>query len=659
MTAEQRLPGWPTFVRELDGTLAVASQYILHGDTRDMFRIPADADRPAMLVSLQDLIWRALRVSGYRCLIRYDLVDGISVYPETAEARAEAQRILGVRGLPEGCISLENLCGYLQSVACPRTPLDPEAEGGEPLPPGALPLYPRVAFLLDYASRIPRSLSGLDAAERDFFLFCQKLADTAESVYARGGARPYSIFNPLIWLVDGDRDLPAWFTGGSERIRVIGLPRMELDERREVAEVLARRFGKRRQEYSESDKKVIEEFVHATDGMGAFAMSEITRLAQDRGTGFAGLSEATRIYKLGISDDPWASPGLRGRLVKEVERPPSSFSEETHDERSLYDRVIGQDMAVDKTLDILIRAATGLSGAHKTAKGSRPRGVLFFAGPTGVGKTELAKAVSKLLFGDNESYLRFDMSEFSAAHAADRLVGAPPGYVGFEAGGELTSAIRNRPFRVVLFDEIEKAHPSVLDKFLQILEDGRLTDGRGITTHFSECVLIFTSNLGIITTDPKTNMKSHVVRAEQNLGYDELSARILEAIRQEFVMNIGRPELLNRFGDNFVIFDFISAETADKIFQTLVANTIHTIETGLGIHLRIAPTAGEDLRAHCTKDRENGGRGIGNALETVFINPLSRELLIGGYRRGTTLTVVEAQTGLGRPALVVKPGGER
>ena len=145
-------------------------------------------------------------------------------------------------------------------------------------------------------------------------------------------------------------------------------------------------------------------------------------------------------------------------------------------------------------LDIVKRAVTGIG---QSPRGGRPRGVAFLAGPTGVGKTELAKTITSLLFGDESAYIRFDMSEFSAEHADQRLIGAPPGYVGYDVGGELTNAIREKPFSVVLFDEIEKAHPRILDKFLQVLDDGVLTSGRGDRVYFSEAFIVFTSNLGI------------------------------------------------------------------------------------------------------------------------------------------------------------------
>lgn len=149
-----------------------------------------------------------------------------------------------------------------------------------------------------------------------------------------------------------------------------------------------------------------------------------------------------------------------------------------------HDRVKGQDEAIKKVKSVIIRAYTGFSGLLHSTKPHKPKGILFFVGPTGVGKTELAKVTAEFLFGDEDVCIRFDMSEYSQDHSDQRLIGAPPSYVGYDEGGQLTNAVLEKPFCVLLFDEIEKAHPRILDKFLQILEDGRLTDGHGKTVNF-------------------------------------------------------------------------------------------------------------------------------------------------------------------------------
>jgi ATP-dependent Clp protease ATP-binding subunit ClpA len=265
----------------------------------------------------------------------------------------------------------------------------------------------------------------------------------------------------------------------------------------------------------------------------------------------------------------------------------------------------------------------GLTGAQTRSSGNRPRGVLFFAGPTGVGKTELAKTLTQLIFGDERAYVRFDMSEFAEEHTGARLLGAPPGYIGYDAGGELTNAVREKPFSVVLFDEIEKAHPRILDKFLQILEDGRLTDGRGETAYFSEAILVFTSNLGITVEDDHG-------RRVQNVSVDDpqevVEARVRGAIQDYFKFRLSRPEILNRIGDNIVVFGFITPDIAAQIFAGMLRNVQARVRNEHKVDLAIDETVRAQLQELCTRDLSNGGRGIGNRLESLFVNPLSRAL---------------------------------
>jgi ATP-dependent Clp protease ATP-binding subunit ClpA len=278
----------------------------------------------------------------------------------------------------------------------------------------------------------------------------------------------------------------------------------------------------------------------------------------------------------------------------------------------------------------------GMTGAHVRQGGSRPRGVLFFAGPTGVGKTELAKTLTQLVFGDERAYLRFDMSEFAEEHTSARLLGAPPGYIGFDAGGELTNAVREKPFSLVLFDEIEKAHPRILDKFLQILEDGRLTDGRGDTAYFSEAIIVFTSNLGIYVED-------HEGRRVQNVRpgdpYEVVESKVRDAIGDYFKYRLSRPEILNRIGDNIVVFNFITLEVAEKIFDGMLANVAKRLVDEFKLEVVLLPPVRAALLARCTADLSNGGRGIGNQLESAFINPLSRALFEQNLEGCRVLTI--------------------
>jgi len=271
---------------------------------------------------------------------------------------------------------------------------------------------------------------------------------------------------------------------------------------------------------------------------------------------------------------------------------------------------------------VIKRAYTGLAGLQHSKKQRMPKGTLFFVGPTGVGKTELAKSLAQFLFGDEEACIRFDMSEFNHEHSDQRLVGAPPGYVGYEEGGQLTNAVKKRPFSVLLFDEIEKAHVRILDKFLQILEDGRLTDGKGETVHFSETVIIFTSNIGA---------------AEVQFSEDKTSVReeFIEKVKRHFIEVAGRPELLNRLGDNVVPFNFI----ADPGVLINIARTkLRPLRERLREKYYIADLVFDNEEKALGSivqlvDRRMGGRGVLNQLNERLLTPLSQWLFENSRQR--------------------------
>jgi ATP-dependent Clp protease ATP-binding subunit ClpA len=363
--------------------------------------------------------------------------------------------------------------------------------------------------------------------------------------------------------------------------------------------------------------------VDETDGLLLTDLQAITQLARSEALAFDRIPDAVRRYKVGVTDDPWR------KIDRQKIRNAGDF---------IRTRVKGQDQAVAHALDIIKRAITGVGASRR---GGRPRGVAFLAGPTGVGKTELAKTITSLLFGDESAYIRFDMSEFSAEHADQRLIGAPPGYVGYDVGGELTNAVREKPFSVILFDEIEKSHPRILDKFLQVLDDGVLTSGRGDRVYFSEAFIIFTSNLGIYRIDASGNRVPNVSEDEPA---DEVVSKVRSEIDRHFKVVLNRPEILNRIGENIIVFDFIRPAVAEEILANMVTGVMLDVEQS-GMHVELCSTARGRLANLCLSDLSNGGRGIRNQVEWHLVNPLSRALFDADAQPGTRWRVVDIACG--------------
>ena len=291
-------------------------------------------------------------------------------------------------------------------------------------------------------------------------------------------------------------------------------------------------------------------------------------------------------------------------------------------EEGLHARVIGQDEAVFAVSEAVRRARAGLKDPR------RPVGSFIFLGPTGVGKTELARALAEFLFDDENAMVRLDMSEYMEKFSTSRLVGSPPGYVGFDEGGQLTEAVRRRPYSVILFDEIEKAHPDVFNMLLQILDDGRLTDGKGRVVDLKNTVIIMTSNVGSETI------------AKQPLGFTaqvgsaegaDLEQRLLEELRKAF-----RPEFLNRV-DEIIVFKRLTEEQLEQIVDLLLAR-LRDLALGQGMALQVTEEAKRFLVERGT-DVQYGARPLKRAIQRYLENPLSSELLRGAFGPGDTIVV--------------------
>ncbi len=293
-------------------------------------------------------------------------------------------------------------------------------------------------------------------------------------------------------------------------------------------------------------------------------------------------------------------------------------------EDRLRQRVVGQDAAVERVSNAIRRSRAGLSDPK------RPIGSFIFLGPTGVGKTELARALAEFLFDDEHALLRIDMSEYMERHAVSRLIGAPPGYVGYEEGGQLTEQVRRRPYAVILFDEIEKAHPDVFNIMLQIMDDGRLTDGQGRTVDFKNTVIIMTSNIG------SAFLQAGDLSTEQK--FEEASQQVMLALHQHF-----KPEFLNRV-DDIIVFHPLGREQLVKIIELRLEDLRRQLaERKISIELT---DAAKDLVFKVGYDPSFGARPLKRAIQKLIQDPLALKILDGEVLHGDHLIVdADAKTG--------------
>lgn len=590
------LPAW---VRELDLSLVTHPQILFVGNVRDRYFLPASNDSARLVpLDLPQVVERACRARGFGALAVFDV----------ARDRIEVWR-LGDEGPP--------LPAALRDLAVEDALSKPGRDDSNPPDEAVLRRSRRVlreivtfrgapiGLMFPFAARLGSPRAELTGEGKLFMAAAEALAHEARPV---PGAAPVMPYNTVFWVVEQQEQLPVEFAMSARTVKVITIPPAPADQRLAAARhavtvVTSKRGGAALDE--ESAEAAAKNLVEVTHRMSNSEVLAVANVAVDRDVPVTRLDEAARLYRVGVRNNPWATSSLLRTVAK---ADPESIG------------VLGQDHAVRKAIQIFMRSAAGLTGAQSSSSPNRPRGVLFLAGPTGVGKTELAKGIARMIFGQDAEPIRFDMSEFGQEHARERLIGAPPGYVGFDAGGELTNAVRADPMSVLLFDEIDKAHRSVFDFFLQVLEDGRLTDGRGSTVYFTECVLVFTSNLGVV--DPEAPAGT-APRFSYRDAPDEVRRVLQQSFEHFFDKKIGRPELRNRLGDAFIAMDFIQPEVVPALLDKALTSVVRRMDLVHQVRLEITTQARKTLYDKAIENLDHGGRGVNNAVETVLVNPLS------------------------------------
>ncbi|MEB3282345.1 MAG: AAA family ATPase [Lyngbya sp.] len=624
------------WIQEFEKHLYRRQHLILYGNIHDQFLWQGSYQGMAEFLNAYFLNL------GFDLIVRYDLVDGLTfaetqmrqLFDELVKTRFAEQQLerLGQSSTPNIPNSIDpmqppsraNPGSVVQRQASSH--LSPEMAFGHLR---AIVSQPKttVAAIIDLGDMLTADPDRYLAEERHLLMLLKKL--TLEAAVIREG-NLIGYRNSLILLASDLRRVPPWFYASNPFVALVQVTRPDKEERRQF--VL--RFGQQgfygghllnAQRPTPQQLCDLElaasEFAVLTEGFQTMDLEAIrhTSWRESIPLNPKTVLRLVDFYKFGQRDEPFEQ---------------ISVDKIASTRQQLSESVIGQPRAVEAVTNLLTSAKVGISLSNVSGRNSKPKGIFFFVGPTGVGKTELAKSLTRLIFGDEQAFLRFDMSEYKEEHAAEKLAGAPPGFVGYEEGGQLTSRVMERPYSILLFDEVEKAHPKVLDKFLQILEDGRLTDGKGQTAYFNQTVIIFTSNIGASDlTDPQTGaiVRTGIMSKVQQQGsscftYAEVEAHFRSEVHWYFSSRIGRAELLNRLGDSIVVFDLLRPEFIWKIGEKFLRQLAESAWDKYRLSLVFQTSVLEVLSVQMEKSDNLlfGGRRIKTLLETLVERPLNR-----------------------------------
>ena len=452
----------------------------------------------------------------------------------------------------------------------------------------------KVAFIINWSEYL-FSVNGLSDDERQNITLLGKALKDRKVDYLNSDCNE----SVVIIILNKASGLPISFYQGNPEVEIVTLQKPDRLERKAMIQKIEDSFEVKLKNGTTS--LLDNDNIECIDMLEDFTNREIIQLSRmSRKEEKTTFDKLFYLFKYGEKENPWEK--LEQSRVKNIKK-------------ELSERVVGQDEAIAKIEKTVVKAYMGLTGLHKTSSRSMPKGVFFFVGPTGVGKTELSKALAKFLFGDEQACIRFDMSEYAQENSDQKLIGAAPGYVGYEEGGQLTNAIKEHPFSVVLLDEIEKAakpNPRILDIFLQILEDGRLTDSKGETVYFSDTIIVFTSNLG-------------ASQVQASADKEGVAKEFIKIVKEYFDNELKRPELLGRIGyNNIVPFNFIQdREFQYKICKSKLKPVIRGIEDKYKLELEFEKEMDSIEYILKSVDSSKGGRDILNAINDRLLDPIA------------------------------------